>query len=260
MSNESAIEDQEHSPAAPLDPEYEAERLETEFLAVISHELRSPLAAIKGYAATLRRHGSKLGRAERDEFLLAIDEATDRLDVIISRLLELSRLEAGTLKSHFGPVDVLHLVNEAIMAAEYRWKSSLPARSQCTFVPPVQITMPFVWADMRLLREVLDIVLDNAVKYSPNGGMIQVTLQVDNAMLSIQVHDHGIGIAADHLQHIFQRFYRVDTRLARDVGGAGVGLAICKRIMAVHHGEINAESEPGIGSTFTVTLPLANPG
>jgi signal transduction histidine kinase len=107
MSNDNTVEDQDHSPTTPSGVEYEVEQLETEFLAVISHELRSPLAAIKGYAATLRRHGHKLGRAEREEFLQAIDEASDRLDVMISRLLELSRLEAGTLKPNLIPVDVL---------------------------------------------------------------------------------------------------------------------------------------------------------
>ena len=232
-------------------------RLESEFLAIVSHELRSPLAAIKGYAATLRRHGQRLGRAERDEFLQAIDEASDRLEKLISRMMELARLEAGTLVPQPVPVDCVQLVREALAAAEYRWGSYPPvAPSQTyTFELPSQVTMPPALADLRLQREVLDIVLENTVKYSPDGGVIRVTLDTDGDMLTIAIRDRGIGIPPDHLERIFDRFHRVDTRLTREVGGAGLGLAICKRIMALQGGDIWAESEPDVGSTFYMTLP-----
>ncbi len=243
------------------DAPYASSRLESELLAIISHELRSPLAAIKGYAATLRRHGHRLGRAERDEFLQAIDEASDRLELLISRMMELSRLEAGTLTPNLVPVDSVQLIREALAAAEYRWGSYPPvAPSQTyTFEPPSQVTMPLVLADLRLQREVLDIVLENTVKYSPGGGAVGVTLDTDGVMLTIGIQDHGIGIPSDHLERIFDRFHRVDTRLTREVGGIGLGLAICKRIMALQGGDIWAESEPDVGSTFYMTLPLARP-
>lgn len=236
-------------------------RLESEFLATISHELRSPLAAIKGYAATLRRHGHRLGRAERDEFLQAIDEASDRLELLISRMMELSRLETGTLTPHLVPVDSVHLIREALTAAEYRWGSDPtvdPSRTY-TFEPPSQMTMPPVLADLRLQREVFDIVLENTVTYSPGGGLVRVTLDTDGVMLTIGIQDHGIGIPSNHLERIFDRFHRIDTRLTREVGGVGLGLAICKRIMALQGGDIWAESEPDVGSTFYMTLPLAKP-
>ncbi|HKT37615.1 MAG TPA: HAMP domain-containing sensor histidine kinase, partial [Ktedonobacterales bacterium] len=231
------------------------------FLAIISHELRSPLAAIKGYAATLRRHGHRLGRAERDEFLQAIDEASDRLEQLISRMMELARLEAGTLAPHPVPIDCVQLVREALAAAAYRWESYPPvAPSQTyTFEPPSQLTMPPVLADLRLQREVLDIVLENTVKYSPGGGVVVVTFDTDGVMLTIGIQDHGIGIPSEHLARIFDRFHRVDTRLTREVGGVGLGLAICKRIMTLQGGDIWAESEPDVGSTFYMTLPLAKP-
>ena len=250
--------DTEH---ADVDAPHESSRLESEFLAIVSHELRSPLAAIKGYAATLRRHGQRLGRAERDEFLQAIDEASDRLEQLISRMMELARLEAGTLVPQPVPVDCVQLVREALAAAEYRWGSYPPvAPSQTyTFELPSQVTMPPALADLRLQREVLDIVLENTVKYSPDGGAIRVTLDTDGDMLTIAIRDHGIGIPPDHLERIFDRFHRVDTRLTREVGGAGLGLAICKRIMALQGGDIWAESEPDVGSTFYMTLPLARP-
>lgn len=247
--------DTEH---AGVDAPHVSSQLESEFLAIVSHELRSPLAAIKGYAATLRRHGQRLGRAERDEFLQAIDEASDRLEQMISRMMELARLEAGTLTPHPVPVDSVQLVREALAAAEYRWGSYPPvAPSQTyTFELPSQSTMPLVLADLRLQREVLDIVLENTVKYSPDGGAVNVTLDTDGVMLTIAVRDHGIGIPPDHLERIFDRFHRVDTRLTREVGGAGLGLAICKRIMALQGGDIWAESEPDVGSVFYLTLPL----
>lgn len=236
-------------------------RLEDEFLAIISHELRSPLAAIKGYAATLRRQGHRIGRAERDEFLQAIDEASDRLELLISRMMQLSRLEAGALMPHPVPVDSVQLIREALAAAEYRWGSypSLAPSHTYTFEMPSQAPMPTVLADLRLQREVLDIVLENTVKYSPGGGLVRVTLDTDGVMLTIGIRDQGIGMSSDHLERIFDRFYRVDARLTREVGGVGLGLAICKRIMTLQGGDIWAESEPDVGSTFYMTLPLAKP-
>ena len=254
MSDDIINAAQAHPAIIPSDAAYETGRLETEFLAVISHELRSPLAAIKGYAATLRRHGHKLGRAEREEYLEAIEEASDRLEMIIGRLMELARLEAGTLTPDLAPVDVVHLVLEAIAAAEHRWANNL---EQYRFIAPEQDHMPLVRADLRLLREVLDIVLENAVKYSPEGGDICVTLAADDTVLTLAVQDSGLGIPAEHLHRIFERFHRVDTRLTREVEGAGLGLAICKRIMRLQGGDIWAESEPGAWSIFYVTLPLA---
>ena len=270
MMGNTADADTPHPPAPPSDTSSDAahadapdasNRLEGEFLAIISHELRSPLAAIKGYAATLRRQGHRLGRAERDEFLQAIDEASDRLELLISRMMQLSRLEAGALIPHPVPVDSVQLIREALAAAEYRWGSypSLAPSYTYTFEMPSQVTMPLVLADLQLQREVLDIVLENTVKYSPGGGLVRVTLDTDGGMLTIGIRDQGMGMSSDHLERIFDRFYRVDTRLTREVGGVGLGLAICKRIMALQGGDIWAESEPNVGSTFYMTLPLAKP-
>ncbi len=270
MMGNTADADTPHPPAPPSDTSSDAahadapdasNRLEGEFLAIISHELRSPLAAIKGYAATLRRQGHRLGRAERDEFLQAIDEASDRLELLISRMMQLSRLEAGALIPHPVPVDSVQLIREALAAAEYRWGSypSLAPSYTYTFEMPSQVTMPLVLADLQLQREVLDIVLENTVKYSPGGGLVRVTLDTDGGMLTIGIRDQGMGMSSDHLERIFDRFYRVDTRLTREVGGVGLGLAICKRIMALQGGDIWAEREPNAGSTFYMTLPLAKP-
>lgn len=257
MSEKTTDEERTSPSTIPPQAPYETGQLETEFLAIMSHELRSPLAAIKGYAATLRRHGHRIGRTERDEFLRAIDEASDQLELLISRLLMLSRLEAGAIKPHLVPVDVIHLIQEALAAAKHRWESGSMGGREYIFMAPDETIFPMALADLRLQREVLDIVLENAVKYSPSGGTIRVSLQRDSDTLTIAVRDSGIGIPPEHLQRIFERFHRVDTRLTREVGGAGLGLAICKRIMALENGTIWAESEPGAGSVFYMTLPLA---
>lgn len=264
MTENPADAEQAHPPITPSDTAYtdvayETKRLESEFLATISHELRSPLAAIKGYAATLRRHSHKLGRVERDEFLQAIEDASDRLEVLISRLMELSRLEAGALRPNLIPVDIIHLIGEALAAAESRWGSDVLGALGYTFEPPSQEIMPPALADLRLQREVLDIVLENAVKYTPGGGVIRVTLQADDSTLTIAVQDSGIGIPPEHIERIFDRFHRVDTRLTREVDGAGLGLSICKSIMRLQGGAIWAESAPDVGATIFMTLPLAQP-
>lgn len=273
----------------------EADHLKAELLGTVSHELRSPLAAIKGYAATLLRHERRLPRAERHEFLLAIDEGTSRLEVIIDRLLQMSELETGTFPVHRTPVDMARVGREAISAIEElglrdasrQFAFSLhlvnahgvPAQS----VPPITV-------DPRLMRNVLDNLLENAVKYSPHGGEIELVIgpakagdvpgaelavgernpraapgsghspaPPDGDMLWIRVRDRGRGIPAEHLGQIFDRFHRVDTRLTREVDGLGLGLAICKSIVEVHGGAIWAESEPGEGSTFHVLLPMNDP-
>jgi signal transduction histidine kinase len=242
------------------------ELLNADVLGTVSHELRGPLTAIKGYAATLLRHERHLARAERRQFLQAINEASDRLEVIIERLLEVSQLESGQVILQLSPVDMNYLVGEAITAIEERVASKLSGHFTFHVLlknadgTPAQ-SVPLVLADPRRLREVLDNLLDNAVQYSPEGGQINVVVrsivQTPNNMLEICVYDEGLGIPTDHLERIFNRFHRVDTRLIREANGLGLGLAICKYIVELHHGSIWAESNPeGKGSVFHLRLLL----
>ncbi|HEY1389990.1 MAG TPA: ATP-binding protein [Ktedonobacterales bacterium] len=240
----------DHDLATPLD---------SEILVIISHELRTPLAAIKGYASTLKRQRRRLGRSEREEFLQAIDDASSRLDVLITRLLEWSQLESGTLPFHLVPVDMRHLVVEAVVAAEYRLFQGTAEVGLHLIVPPAEEDLPPVMADLRLQREVLDIVLENAVKFSPAGGIIAVTLHVDGDMLVTRVRDSGIGIPGEHLQSIFLGFHPVQTQPTRNVAGIGLGLGIAKRIVEREGGAMWAESEPTVGSVFSMALPLIHP-
>ncbi|HEY6410680.1 MAG TPA: ATP-binding protein [Ktedonobacteraceae bacterium] len=269
------------------------ELLNAELLGTVSHELRSPLASIKGYAATLLRHERRLSREERHQFLLAINEASERMGVIIERLLEVSQLETGQIVIQRSPVDVAHLASEAIAAIEERVTEQSPGRF--TFNLRLEHadgilshSVPLILADPRRLREVLDNVLENAVKYSPEGGVIKVrvrpVVQVQTPVkgvsesatsdhneaagqlsthlpqqtLELCVCDTGMGIPVEHLEQIFDRFHRVDTRLTREVNGLGLGLTICKRIVELHEGFIWAENRPeGKGSAFSMRLPMS---
>ncbi len=291
----------------------EMELLKAELLATVSHELRSPLASVKGYAATLLRHERRISREERHEFLIAITQASDRLEAVIDRLLEISQLETGGIMIERSSVDLAYLVREAITSIERRLGASEqeagPSDTQRShdksgYLPPRQgsytFTLclqdhlgiptrdePIIQADRNRLREVLDHLLENAIKYSPEGGAIDVVVRPlvasghagrsrtmpgnsdhvkkigitpsvprSRHMVEICVRDHGIGIPAEHLERIFDRFHRVDTRLTREVNGIGLGLAICKRIVELHGGIIWAESEIGTGSAFHVWLPM----
>ncbi len=265
------------------------ELLEAELLGTVSHELRSPLASIKGYAATLLHHERRISREERHQFLLAINESSDRLEIIIQRLLEVSQLETGEVTIERFPVDMLYLAKEAIAAIEERISEQQPGRllfklslEHADGTPATSV--PLILADQRRLREVMDNLLENAVKYSPGGGVIKVILRpvtqiqttqketsistesavddpqpmrISQQMLEILVCDNGMGIPNEHLERIFDRFHRVDTRLTREVNGLGLGLTICKGIVEMHNGIIWAENRPnGTGSVFLVRLPI----
>jgi signal transduction histidine kinase len=265
------------------------ELLKAKQLGTVSHELRGPLASIKGYATTLLRHEHRLGYEERHQFLGAINEASDRLNVIIERLLELSQLETGQTRLKCSPVDMAQLAHEAIDVIEERVTVSLPSR----FVFNLRLEnadgiidriVPLIVADPSLLREMLDHLLENAIKFSPGGGLITIALRpvvqvspeaktgdvpctrqerdpnkvpVSCNLLELRVTDDGEGIPADQLERIFERFHRADTRLTRETGGLGLGLAICKHIVELHGGAIWAENRPsGKGSVVYVQLPI----
>lgn len=238
-----------------LDPTEQTAQLETEFLALISHELRSPLTAIKGYAATLRRHGRHLPPDERDSFLRAITDASDRLDLMISRLIELSQLEAGLVTPHLAAVNVIYLLREASANAERRWGVESRGADGHRFIITEQLDLPLARADLRLQRQALDIVLENAAIYSTPGSDIRLTAHASASGVVISVHDYGDTIPAEFHERVFERFYRVDNSLTRQRGGLGIGLALCRRIMELQGGAIWVESQPMSETVFSMSLP-----
>jgi two-component system OmpR family sensor kinase len=247
-----------------------------ELLATIGHEFRTPLTVIEGYTLTLLRRAHELTQEEHDEFLQMIQQASKRMEFLLTRLLEVAELEAGVFQLKFNLVDILSLAREAIALAHQHIPE--PLRDRFTFHlecrdelgTQTDEVLP-VKGDARCLRKVLEHLLENAIHYSPQGGRIDVITRPapqwqmaseheqsrkTPSFLEICVCDFGLGIPDEHLEHIFEHFYRVDTRLTREVYGLGLGLTVCKHLVALHRGRIWAESCPGGGSAFHVWLPL----
>jgi two-component system phosphate regulon sensor histidine kinase PhoR len=228
----------------------------------------------------LLRHEHRLPFTERRAFLEAIGQASDRLEAVIEQLLEMSELEAGAVRLERFPIDVERLVEDAVLAAWQRSESRAPGKYVFTIARPSAadesaVSPPLVRGDARHLRIVIDQVLGNAVKYSPNGGTIGVAIRIpatphpdeDEApaperqdqrtpLVEIEVRDPGVGIPTEQLRQVFERFHRIDNGLARETEGMGLGLAIARHIVELHGGTIRAESSPGEGSAFRVLLPL----
>ncbi len=229
----------------------EADRLKTELLANVSHDLRTPLTSIKGYSTTILRHYEKLTDQEKRDFLKEIDLASDRLTELIENLLQLSKLEAGGFRMNKEPLSIDSLVANSVEDIQQKAQGH-------RFTVKAPKSLPLVEADPRRIRQVIDNLLTNAVKYSPEGTEISVVCLVDDQGLSVQVKDQGVGIAANEIEKIFERFYQADSGTSsHKAGGVGLGLAICKGIIDAHKGRIWAQSELGKGSVFTFTLPLS---
>ncbi len=232
--------------------EKELDRLKSQLLSTVSHELRTPLASIKGFATTLLRQDVAWDDGTRREFLAIIDQESDRLSELIGNLLDMARVEAGTLRVEPEPANLRPIVEEVVrtfslMTSQHQFQIEMPRR------------LPRIMADPRRVRQVLRNLLENAVKYSPAGGPIVVAVEVHPDAVQVGVADRGIGIQPEHLGRVFDRFYQVDNASTRNVGGSGLGLSICKAIVEAHRGRIWVESQVGIGSSFHFTLPLAHP-
>jgi signal transduction histidine kinase len=228
----------------------ELDRMKTELLGTVSHELRTPLGSIKGYATTLLTHGNKLKREEQREFLEIIDSEADRLRELIENLLDLSRLEAGVLRIDKEPARLGSVARDVVRkvqlsATNHTLQLAWPSED------------PLVNADAKRIYQVVQNLLTNAVKYSPDGGCISLAAHSERSGLVVSVADEGLGMPATELNRIFDRFHRVHGEMSRVIGGTGLGLAICKGLVEAHGGRIWAESEgEGKGSTFKFTLPL----
>lgn len=226
----------------------EAEELKSTLLSVISHELKTPVALIKGYAGTLRREDANWDRQTLNESLAIIEEESDRLNKLINNLLDASRIQAGGLRLRFGYLRLDLLAQK--VAAEFRTQTSKHT-IELDFPEP----LPAVVGDEERLREVIGNLLSNALKYSPQGGRIVVGGRADAGEVRLFVSDQGIGVASGEQQKIFEHFYRVDNASTRKTQGAGLGLFLVKAVVEAHGGTVSVDSEPGKGSTFSFTLP-----
>lgn len=231
-------------------------RIETyrrDFLGNVSHELKTPIFAIHGFAETLL-DGALEREDVRAEFVEKILRNADRLDNLASDLSEIAKIETGELKMKPRDFDLEDLVVEVLEALEPR---AMPKEINLTY--RVSPNLPFVFADDGRIRQVLLNLVDNGIKYTNSGGHVNVSArQLESGFVKVTVSDSGIGIAPEHIDRLTERFYRVDTSRSRAQGGTGLGLAIVKHILNAHGSQLLVESKPGYGSTFSFSLPASS--
>ena len=228
----------------------ELDRLRAEFLGMVSHELRAPLTSIKGSAATVLGSSADMDPAVVRQFFKIIDEQADHMHDLVADLLDVARIETGTLPVSPEPAEVAVLVDRARSTF-----SSAGGRNNLAIdIPP---DLPLVMADRRRIVQVVGNLLSNAAKHSSESSVITVTVVREDVHVAVSVADEGRGISSERLPYLFRKFTRTDgDDLGSGVAGSGLGLAICKGIVEAHGGRIWAESEgPGMGARFTFTIP-----
>ncbi|OGR93569.1 MAG: hypothetical protein A2992_05510 [Elusimicrobia bacterium RIFCSPLOWO2_01_FULL_59_12] len=227
------------------------ERVRQEFVANVSHELKTPLTAIRGYVETLLT-GALEDKAHNREFLGIIEEHARHLSLLIDDVLDLSAIEAKRVDYRFEPVSLADITERLIKGLAPMAKAK-----------DVKITnlltdkLPKVRADRDKLAQILMNLIDNAIKFNKTGGSVKIAARPDNGNLVVSIQDTGVGIPPGDLPRVFERFYRADKARSHDIAGTGLGLAIVKHLVEAHRGAVTAESEPGHGSVFSFTLPVA---
>ena len=235
-----------------LTKERAVETLKSDFVSTISHELRTPLAAIYGAALTLRRDDVLLGEPQRTGLLEVIASESDRLARIVNDVLWVSRLESGGLRTTVERCDLVELAKAIVDAARHY----IPPAITLRFRAPKNV--PAVLGDADKIRQVVTNLVDNAVKYSPDGGNVSVEVSATGGRARVAVRDQGLGVPPEEHRRIFEKFYRLDPDLTRGVGGTGLGLYITRELLERMGGRVWVESSGSGGSTFVAELPLAD--
>jgi two-component system, OmpR family, phosphate regulon sensor histidine kinase PhoR len=231
------------------------ERVRQDFVANASHELKTPLASIKSYTEALL-DGALHDESVNAHFLRQIDAQADRLNQLIMDMLSLARLDSGQELLHLAPMFLAPLVRRCVEAQRGRAEAK---RLDYGLNPAPADDATVAVADEEAIRQIVDNLIDNAIKYTPEGGRVRVTLRDEGESLALEVADSGIGIPRDDLPRIFERFYRVDKARSRALGGTGLGLSIVKNLVGALGGQVAVDSRLGAGSTFTVRLPRSGP-
>jgi two-component system OmpR family sensor kinase len=228
------------------------ESVRRDLVANVSHDLRTPLASLRGYIETLMIKGDSLPPEEQKMYLAIAAQQAERLAQLVGELFELAKLEAREVTVQAESFPVSELIQDVVQ------KFDLDAqRRRLTIRAEVDGDLPFVNGDIALVERVLQNLIDNALRHTPAGGTVTVTAQARAHEIGITVADTGTGISKDHLPHVFERLYRVDKSRDASSGGAGLGLAIARQIVELHGGRIAVESEVGRGTAFSFSLPLA---
>jgi PAS domain S-box-containing protein len=236
-----------------LTEEYRLEEARGDFVATVSHELRTPLASIHGAARTLRSRAEQLRPKTRSDLLEIVFEQSERLHHLVDQILLANQLSSGSAhleRRSFKPADVVE-------AAAASVRPRLPRQVELKL--QLSPTLPAALGDPDRVRQVLVNLLENAGKYSPNGGQIVVIVGEEDHHIRFTVRDQGLGIPRTEQERIFEKFYRLDAGMTRGVGGSGLGLFIARELVTLMNGRLWLSSEPGIGSTFSFELPVAEP-
>ena len=230
-----------------------AEHLRREFVANVSHELRTPLTSIRTYAETIS-DTEKLPPETQSEFLRVIINESDRMTKIVQDLLDLSRYDSGNSKLSYEKFAIEQSVRDVHAAIALEAK-----RRDHTLNLELEWKIPKIRGDKARIEQVLMNIITNALKYTPDGGTIDIYSGSYDDLVWVKIEDTGMGIPEEDLEHVFDRFYRVDKARSRESGGTGLGLSIAKEIVSMHGGDIRIESEHGKGTSVTVTLPVEGP-
>jgi two-component system phosphate regulon sensor histidine kinase PhoR len=232
----------------------------SDFVSTVSHEFRTPLTSIKGFADTLLSYSAQLPEEEKRRFITIIKDQADRLIRLVENLLTASRLGASRVEMAYRPVPLTRLLEKVIQSVQAKTQSKTgQERRFALSVQPVSLE---AWADSDRMEQVLINLVDNAVKYSPDSSLVSIKaefLPEDDSAIRVMVQDEGAGIPQALLPKIFTKFYRVESPLKQEVEGTGLGLYITKSLTTAMGGRISAESREGQGSIFTVILPAATP-
>jgi len=229
----------------------EIDRLKTALLASVSHELRTPLTHIRGLAGTLTQADIALSQADQHDFLLEINRSAMRLTRIVEDVIDMSRLETGTLRLEMVPSRLSTIVSQIrkqldILIAKHEFEIELPPE------------LPKIHCDETRIGQVITNLISNAASYSDEGTTITLNARHIEGHIEVSVTDQGPGIPSDEIKSVFDRFHRLESGRQRRTGGSGLGLSICKNIIEAHGGILWAESTVGEGSMFTFTLPIRN--
>jgi signal transduction histidine kinase len=229
-----------------LEMQTKAYQLQDDFINTVSHELRSPLGFIKGYATTLLRPDTRFDQATQQDFLKIIDRETDHLQGLIENMLDSARLQSRQLRMEFQWVRPDVLITDVTARAATHFP-----QMQVNFHPLTPLSP--ITGDPKRLAQVFENLLSNAAKYAP-GYPVDISIRQTSEITEVYIQDHGAGISPEYLPFIFDRFFRVPGQ-APNVHGSGLGLYICKQIIQAHQGQIGAQSTPGKGTTFIISLP-----
>src|SRR5919201_372927 len=224
------------------------EQVKSDFVAAVSHELRTPLTSIYGFAETLLRQDVPFGEEERRTFLGYIASESERLTEIVDQLLNVARLDAGDLQVELGRIDVGSVVSEVVETVEengHRFEIDLPDEPLAAEADPDKV------------RQVFNILVENALRYSPRGGTVTVGARRNADRVEVRIADQGIGIPAAERERIFRKFYRAESAARDGAAGTGLGLFIAKELVTAMGGRIWVDSTEGEGSSFAFELPVA---